>query len=86
MQDLAFRGRVKVSCLKFADYILLEAATTPAHNARVRWATSTFQMPEQAAIQVQPPTVMDPAVQAAGAAITDAGLQSAVENVVNKML
>jgi hypothetical protein len=86
MQDLAFRGRVKVSCLKFADYILNEAPTVPAHNARVRWANTTFQVPEQSAIQVQPPTVMDPAVQTAGAAITDAALQTAVENVVNKML
>jgi hypothetical protein len=86
MTDAAFRGRIKVSCIKFADFILNEAATVPAHNARVRWANSTFQNPEQAAYQVQPPTVMDPAVQTAGAAITDAALQSAVEGVINKMI
>lgn|SRR5262245_57399033 len=86
MLDADFRGRIKVSCLKYADYILMEAATIPAHNTRVRWANNTFQNPESAAMQVQPPTVMDAAVQDAGAAITDAALQSAVENVVNKML
>jgi hypothetical protein len=86
MTDAAFRGRVKVACLKFADYILNEGAAVPAHNARVRWANSTFQNAEQVAYQVQPPTVMDAAVQDAGAAITDAALQSAVEGVVNKLI
>lgn len=86
MVDQAFRGRVKVACLKFADYIHNEANTVPAHNTRLQWARSAFANPEQVAFQVQPPTVMDAAVQTAGAAITDAALQSAVEGVVNKML
>jgi hypothetical protein len=38
------------------------------------------------AAQIQPPTVMDPAVQQDGAAITDAGLQAAVEGTVNKFV
>jgi hypothetical protein len=86
MTDGAFRGRVKVACLKFSDYILNEGASVPAHNARVRWANSTLQNPEQVAYQVQPPTVMDAAVQDAGSSITDAALQSAVEGVVNKLI
>jgi len=36
--------------------------------------------------QIQPPTVMDPAVQAAGSGIDDNGLQGAVEGVINKMM
>ena len=86
MEDAAFRRRIKPSCVKYADYILNEPATVPAHNARVRWANSCFASPEQVAFAVQPPVVMDAAVQADGAEIDDASLQAAVEGVVNKML
>ena len=84
MNDSGFRGRVKVSCLKFADSILIEATTTPAHNTRLRWAQSVIQSPDMVAAQVTAPVIMDPAVQAAGEAIEDAALQSAVEATVNK--
>ena len=86
MTDPDFRGRVKVACLKFADSIIGEATDTPAHNTRLRWATQTNSAPDMAAMTVQPPTVMDAAVQAAGAEIDDAALQGSVEAVVNKML
>lgn len=86
MIDPDFRGRIKVACLKYADSIMGEAETTPAHNTRVKWAQQTMAQPDFTASQVQPPTVMDAAVQAAGAAIDDAALQGSVEAVVNKML
>ena len=86
MTDITFRGRVKVACLKFADSIMIEASSVPAHNARLRWAQQTFQQPEQVAMQIQPPTVMDPAVQTAGAEVEDIALQGAVEGVVNKII
>lgn len=92
MQNGVFMGRVKVSCLKFADYIVGEAASTPAHSTRIRWAQNTFVNPDSSAQQVTPPVVMDAAVQAAGidtdgdSTIDDAALQSAVESTINKML
>jgi hypothetical protein len=86
MNDETFRGRIKVSCLHFADYIFGEANTVPAHNTRLKWAQQTFQMPDAVAQQVAPVVVMDDAVQQDGADITDADLQSAVENAVNKMI
>jgi len=86
MTDFVFKGRVKVACLKYANSIFIEADSTPAHNTRVRWATSAFQNPDGTAQQIQPPTVMDPAVQELGSAITDENLQPAVEGVVNKIL
>lgn len=55
MNDMAFRGRVKVGCLKYADYIFNEANTTPAHNTRMRWATTTVQSPDVVAAGIQPP-------------------------------
>jgi hypothetical protein len=64
----------------------------PAHSSRIKWAQNTMNMPDGAAATTTPPTVMDVAVQGAGidadgdSTITDAALQSAVENVVNKML
>jgi len=84
--DPDFRGRVKIACLKFADSIMIEASSTPAHNTRVRWAVGAMQVPDQVASQIQPPTVMDPAVQQDGAAVTDIALQAAVEGVVQKLL
>jgi len=84
MQDIVFRGRVKVAVLKYADSIMIEAASVPGHTSRLRWAQSAFQAPDQVAGQTQPPVIMDPAVQTAGAAITDLALQGAVEGVINK--
>lgn len=86
MSDMAFRGRVKVACMKFADSVMNEASNVPSHNARLRWAQSCYQQPDMIAGQVQPPTVMDPAVQAAGSTIDDAALQAAVEGVINDLL
>jgi|SRR5215471_11835656 len=86
MLDTTFRGRVKTSCLKFANSIMDEAATEPYHNTRLRWAASCMQNPDATSMQVQPPTVMDGAVQTAGSDITDNALQGSVEAVVKKML
>jgi len=82
MTDFNFKGRVKVACLKYADSILIDPPSNPAQ----RWAMSAFQNPDGTAQQVQPPTVMDPAVQEAGNEISDLSLQAAVEGVVNKIL
>jgi len=86
MNDMIFVGRIKVACLTYANYIIGEAANVPAHNTRIKWAQQTFTMPDASATQATPIVVMDVAVQADGAAITDTALQSAVENAVNKML
>jgi len=86
MMDPEFRGRVKVACMKFAAYIMDEAASTPAHSTRIKWAQQAMANPEMVAGQVQPPTVMDAAVQAAGPSIADPALQTAVETTVNKLL
>ena len=86
MKDPSFVDRVKVACLKFADFILNEAVTTPGHSSRYRWAQQTTANPDAAAQTTTPPTVMDGAVQADGAAITDAALQVSVESVVNRLL
>lgn len=86
MQDMTMRGRIKVAALKFADSIMIEPTSASGHNARLRWAQQTFMQPDQVALTLPPPVVMDAAVQSAGAAVTDEALQGAVEAVVNKML
>ena len=92
MNDIQFRGRIKVACLSFATYIMNEPVSQPGHSSRLRWAQQTGQMPEQAAMQVQPLVVMDGAVQQAGidengkSMIADPALQSSVESVVNKII
>jgi hypothetical protein len=86
MQDAAFRGKVKVACLNYAVYIFNEGPEVPAHNTRFRWAQQCELQPDQTAITITPPTVMNGAVQQDGATISDTALQSAVENTVNKLL
>ena len=92
MNNSIFRGRVKVCCLKFADSIMIEPATVPAHNSRMKWANNTYQQPDMIAAQTTPPVVIDPAVQAAtiepdgDSSIDDAALQSAVEVTVTKII
>jgi hypothetical protein len=86
MGDAGFRGRVKVACLKYADYISNEATGTPAHVTRLRWSGNTMANPDAAAALVTPAVVMDTNVQADGAAIDDVTLQSAVETTINKMM
>lgn len=86
MTDLTFKGRIKVASLKYAGSIMIEPTGTAAHNTRLRWAQNCYQQPDTVAGQLQSPVVMDPAVQSAGAEITDVALQAAVEGVVNQML
>jgi len=86
MADIPFRNRVKVACLTYADYIFGEATSVPAHNTRIKWAQNTMISPDGAAQNCVSTVVMDPAVQQDGAAVTDAALQGATENAVNKML
>jgi hypothetical protein len=45
-----------------------------------------MQQPDAMATVLTPPTVMNPNVQAAGAAITDPDLQSAVQAVADVMM
>jgi hypothetical protein len=86
MADAAFRSRVKVACLKYATYIMDEPSNTPAHSTRIRWAQTTTNTPETTVTIVTPTVCMDAQVQADGAAITDAALQTSVETSVNKLL
>ena len=83
MSDPVLRGRIKVAAIKYADAILIEPEG-PGHASRLKWSQMTYQNPDMVTSQLQPPVVMDPAVQAAGAAVTDIALQGAVEAVVNK--
>ena len=86
MNDAAFRSSFMVACLKFADFIAAEANDVTAHNTRLRWANNCMANPQMTAMQVQPTTVMQDAVQTEGAEISDADLQVAVETAVNQML
>jgi hypothetical protein len=75
-----------VACLHYASYIMGEPTTTAAHNTRLRWANNCYLQPDQVAISLQPPVVMDPGVQSAGAAVDDPTLQSAVEDTINQLM
>jgi len=86
-KDAVFRGRVSVACVHFANYIVDEPSTTPAHSTRTRWAQQTLIAPEIAVQNCIASVVNDDAVQTAGGApITDEALQGAVETSINKLL
>jgi hypothetical protein len=85
MTDPTFRGRIKVSALKYGDSIVIAATPVADHTSLVKWAFRCFQMPDTIAMELQPLVVEDPAVQAAGAAIDDVALQGAVEAAVRKV-
>jgi hypothetical protein len=86
MRDPVFISRIKVACLHYATYISAEDPTVPAHKTRVKWAQEVMASPDVTASNIVSVVVMDPNVQASGAAITDAALQTAVETAVNNIL
>jgi hypothetical protein len=85
-KDLVFQGRVKIAALRVAVAVLAEDPATPAHIARWRRAIQWIAQPDYEAQQLQPLVVIDPAVDAAGAAIADGALQTAVEGVFSRTL
>jgi hypothetical protein len=86
MKDATFVDRVKVACLKYANYIFNEPVNTPAHSTRIRWAATTTESPDHAAQSITPSVVMDGQEQADGATITDAALQTTVETTINRLM
>jgi hypothetical protein len=85
MNDMEFRGRIKVASVRYADSLTIQAVAASSHTSLLRWAAQVFQSPDTVAGTLQPMVVMDGAVQAEGAAIDDEGLQLAVETTVNKL-
>jgi hypothetical protein len=86
MSDVPFRNRIKVSSVKYSDTLLNKPVDTIGINVMRSTAKTIQQGPDTYAQQIQPQVVMDPAVQTAGAAITDAALQVTVETVINRSL
>ncbi len=86
MANQAFRDKVKIACLKYADYILNEGPGVQGHWSRLRWAQMAFGGPDNAVMQIMPLLIMDGQVQLDADQITDTALQTAVETAINKML
>jgi len=85
MADTEFTGRVKVSAIRYADTLTIQAVPASSHIRLLAYAAETFQSPAAMAQKLVPLVVMDAAVQDAGAMITDEALQGAVESTVNKL-
>lgn len=93
--NLIFQGRIASSALKWADSIFANNSvdlTQTVKRKEINYAEEVFISPNQKAAQLQPAVVQDGAVQGAGltpegdSTITDAGLQSAVEYAIQKLL
>jgi len=85
MRDMEFVGRVKVSAIRYADSLTILAVPASSHTRLLVYAVETFQSPDTMAQKLVPLVVMDSAVQADGANISDSALQGAVEATVNKL-
>ena len=81
MTDIAFRGRIKVACMRYAQELL---SHEDVNLGLLRWAQSVYASPDGAAGQIQPAVVMHDAVQEAGRDISDDNLQYAVNRTVSR--
>lgn len=82
INDLDFRGRVKVAALKYATYLF----TQGGDQNKMPWAQRTLQQPDAAAQTLVPPTVMNVNVQTLGADINDQNLEAAVTITADMMM
>jgi len=83
MNDLNFRGRVKVAALIYAQYLTLQPNNS---SSAANWIFATLRAPDIAAQTLTPSVVINPNVQNAGALVTDANLQAAVQQVANSLM
>jgi hypothetical protein len=86
MTNLEFRGRVKVSALKYAGSIMIRPTSTAAHNTRIRWAQIVTSNRTWSPTSCNRPSSWTRPFKADSADITDVALQTAVEGVVNQMM
>jgi hypothetical protein len=80
INDPTFRGRVKVAAVNYAQYLQLQPSLSASKS---RWIQNTMTQPDQAAQQLTPGVVLNPSVQNAGAAVTDADLKAATQVVAD---
>jgi hypothetical protein len=72
--------RTETACCDVATGILTESPTTPDHTNRLNWAKYCYSAPATVMQQAIWYVVMDPTVNAAGTACTDANIKAAVTN------
>jgi hypothetical protein len=80
--DTTTRSRVMVAISKYARF-LVGGGQQGASTGRLAWAAAAIANTGAQADQLMWAVVGDPAYQSAGAGITDAALQSALEAAVN---
>lgn len=83
INDSAFRGRVKVAALLYAQYLTLHPGNS---NSMMNWVFQTLKSPDASTAMLVPSVVINPNVQSAGKDVTDADLQSAVQTVANSLM
>lgn len=82
----AFLQRVQIAVSHFAAYILGEAPNTPNHASRYNWAKSASMSPQGISQAIATAVVLDSNLQPTLGSVTDANLQSAVENQIGLLL
>lgn len=84
INDITFRGRVKVAALQYAQYLQLQSGL---NMSKANWVQRTMQAPDQVALQLVPAVVMSPNVQqAGGAAVSDPDLIAATQVEADKQM
>lgn len=83
INDLDFRGRVKVAALQYATYVFSQAGQS---NSRMAWAQRTMQQPDTTAQTLTPAVVMNINVQSLGKDIDDDNLRASVQVTADLMI
>lgn len=86
-KDADFLGRLEVCVVKFAEYVLNEAANEPYHAVRARWADSVVTSGAAGVVsRIALPVALDSVIQDNLATYTDAQLQAAAEVRIQRIM
>jgi hypothetical protein len=86
-RDAAFLGKLEVAVVKYAEYILNEAANVDYHTVRARWADSVVTSGAGGVVsRIALPVALDSVIQDNLNTYTDAQLQAAAEVRIQRIM
>lgn len=81
-QTATLRKRIEGACLKIANDIINEAASTPNHLQRIVWAKNIFFAPGRQIDILINPVILNPAIYAAGELCTDDDIEFVISSEI----
>jgi hypothetical protein len=86
-KDAGFLGRLEVAVVKYAEFIVGEAANVDYHAVRIGWANTVFESGAASFVsRIALPVANDSVIQDNIDDYTDAQLQAAAEVRINRIM